>query len=131
MQTTKRKHVTKKKLKSITPEKPVNSELVKSFYRDFDTLFTGIPLEIHQAVHNFFDNCSPSDRAFVEKWFALGLRDAAGGERCYLKRTVSSTMSVFGLSCLLQYARGYALYLEEHGVPRVSLGDPSNVRKSQ
>ena len=131
MQADKRKHVTKKKRVSITPEQPVNKELVKFFYRDFDTLFTGIPPEIHEAVHNFAETCSPADKSFVTKWFDLGHRDAAKGERCYLRRTVAGTMSVFGLACLLQYARGYALYLEENGFARVFPGDPSKVTMSQ
>ena len=131
MQPVKRKHVTKKKRVSVTPAKPVDRGLIKSFYRDFDTLFTGIPPEIHEAVHNFAKTCSPADKSFVTKWFDLGHRDAAKGDRCYLKRTVASTMSVFGLACLVQYARGYALFLEESGFARGSLGEPVKVMRSQ
>ena len=131
MQPVKRKHVTKKKRVSVTPAQPVDRALIKAFYRDFDSLFTGLPPEIHEAVHNFADTASPADKAFVRKWFDLGRRDSEKGERCYLKRTCAQTFSVFGLACLMQYARGYALQLEERGFAQGHSGDPVKVMPSQ
>jgi hypothetical protein len=93
--------------KGTTCELPVHNATFRYPDPDEGELFAGCHPVVGTVVHKYLESPSKSERMFLDAWETCGRNDAKTGARVHVARAARTTLTPYGLACLVRYARGF------------------------